>query len=458
MKTLTQLFTIAIFLAFASCGKGFLDVKQSKSQVVPSTIADFQGILDNWQQMNISSSHELSVIGADEFYISDNHWNLLTLPYQKNGYIWADDVYEGREADDWNAAYHRILLANLALEGVGKITPAPNDQEAWDNVRGSALFFRAWNHYQLAQLFCRPYDPHTATADLGIPLRLESDVEVKVGRGSVQGTYQQVIGDLMEASELLPVLAENNMRPSKPAAYALLARVFLMMGNYTRAGEYADLCLGLKGGLVDFNALNLAANDLFPFDFGVTNPEMLFFCFMDNINITNTSRFHADTTLLAMYSSGDLRARGYFRDMGGGRKIFKGSYRGGAAFFTGLATDEIYLIRAESAARRGDVDAALHDLNTLLRHRWDPVDFQEVSGLGAEQVLSAIIEERKRELILRGIRWEDLRRLNREPRFATTLARVVEGRRFELPPDSPKYTWPIPDNEVDIAGLTQNER
>lgn len=458
MKLSAKLFVFSALVLLSACGREFLEIKRSRGQVVPNSVADFQAILDRSQDMNRSSSHELSVIGADEYDVADNQWESLRDPYQKNGYIWNADVYEHQDVDDWNSAYFRILIANMVLEGAAGIVPSAAERAAWNNIRGSALFFRAWNHYQLAQLFCKPYDPQTASTEKGIPLRLESDVTLKMGRGSLEGVYRQIIGDLREASDLLPVEPANKMRSSKPAVLALLARVFLMMGDYEQAGQTANRCLELTDELVDFNGLDLTTTQLFLLDYGETNPEMLFYSVMDNITITNTSRFHADTTLLSMYDVGDLRAPGYFRDAGGGRMVFKASYGGSVTFFTGLATDEVYLIASECAARNGNTADALRYLNTLLSNRYEPSLYQPVALADPNELLKVILRERRKELVLRGVRWEDLRRLNKDPEHATTLTRVVNGVAHTLEPGSPRWVWPIPDKEVDIGDLPQNER
>lgn len=46
MKLLKQILLIVLFLAFVSCGKEFLDIKRNVDQDVPSTIQDYQAILD----------------------------------------------------------------------------------------------------------------------------------------------------------------------------------------------------------------------------------------------------------------------------------------------------------------------------------------------------------------------------------------------------------------------------
>lgn len=444
-----------LLLICTACGKEFLEPKRDAAQVIPATIEDYQAILDYQYVMNRTPSVELATIGADEFYIKDGRLSTLTNPYQRNGYVWADDVYEKTEAPDWNNAYQRILYANLVLEAE-KIVPVAGQQAALDNIVGSALFFRAYSYYQLAQLFCKPYDTETASMDPGIPLRLDYDVSLKSSRGNIQEVYLRIIADLQRAADLLPTDPLVKQRPSRPAAYLLLSRCYLQMGNYERAGYYADQALQLKNILVDFKGLNLSSAYAFPSDYGASNPEVLFYTDM-SISLVATGRFNADSNLLAMYEPDDLRRRAYFYTNTDGRILFKGSYQGGNLYFTGLATDELFLIRAECNARQGFLKAALNDLNELLKHRYTN-SFIPVYAENEDGVLVRIMEERRKELFMRGIRWEDLRRLNKDHRFAMTLVRQIDGHHFELAPNSPRYVWPLPDNEIDLSGLEQNPR
>lgn len=459
MKRTDYVKILMLPLSLCGCGGEFLDVKRDKSDVVPASIADFQAILDDAQRtMNSGSSHELSIIGAGEFYVSDETWN-ASPPYQRNAYIWAkEQVYEREQVPDWDYAYRRILYANTALEGIERIDPVPDQQDAWNNVKGSALFFRAFSCYQLAQLFCKPYDPQTAPDDLGIPLRLEADITLETPRATLEDTYQQVIRDLTEATELLPVTPLVKQRPSRPAACALLARTFLQMQDYDQALLYADRCLQLVDGLIDFNTVDLDRDTYATFDFLIdTNPEVLFMSYMGSILIAYYGRFNADTVLLDSYGEDDLRRQAYFRAYNN-TIIFKGSYSGTGAFFSGMATDEVLLIRAECYARQGQVRLALADLNELLRHRYKKETFTPVTAADSSEALALILQERKKELVLRGTRWEDLRRLNQDERFAETLVREINGQRHELLPNDPRYVWPIPDEAVQLGGLEQNPR
>ena len=449
---------LAVVLACVSCTADFLDVKSNKNLVVPNKINDYAALLEETRTMNSASSHVLGLIGADEYFITDGVWQALTARYQKNAYIWAKEVYEGAEVDDWNNAYKRILHANIVLEGLD--VPGESDKgeiTEWNRVKGMALFHRAFNFYQLAQLFCEPYMEQTAAASQGIPLRLEADITIPTTRASILETYNRIIADLREAASLLPEETENRFIPSKAAAYALLARTLLNMGAYNEALDCADRSLAVHGELADFNELDLEATYTFP-SYGENNPEVLFMSYMLNITITNSSRFNADTNLLAMYDHGDLRRHAYFFSNAENRVLFKGSYTGANTFFTGLAVDEVLLIRAECLAMLGDWLLAREELDRFRKNRYATEHFMPLQIEGQQRVMDAIINERRKELVLRGTRWEDLRRLNRNPTYRHALVRTVNGQTHTLEPNSPRWTWAIPDLVVEISGVEQNVR
>ena len=161
------------------------------------------------------------------------------------------------------------------------------------------------------------------------------------------------------------------------------------------------------------------------------------------------------SNLFDSYHDKDLRKSVFYTSMGG----FKGSYGGTpTTIFTGLATDEVYLVRAESYARTGKSKEAIQDLNTLMEKRWKKDEFIPFAAQSDEETLKVILEERRKELVTRGLRWSDLRRLNKEPRFQVTLQRTYQGEVYQLLPNDKRYTFPIPQNEIENSGITQNER
>ena len=162
---------------------------------------------------------------------------------------------------------------------------------------------------------------------------------------------------------------------------------------------------------------------------------------------SSQSGFQVSGDLLDLYREGDLRRSLFFIKRSSGYINFRGSYYGSRPLFAGLAIDELYLILSESLVRKGRLDEGAAILNALLINRYSEV-FIPVSFTDETQALQVILEERRKELAFRGLRWSDLRRLNNDERFKTTRTRNYEGQEYNLLPNSEKYVLPIPAREL----------
>ncbi|EHQ24298.1 RagB/SusD family nutrient uptake outer membrane protein [Mucilaginibacter paludis] len=450
------LLCVLFLLVLNSCKDNWLDVKPKKSLVVLSTLTDLQSLLDNSAVMNGNQngvSPSMGEISADNYYLAYSDWQ-SAVEIERNCYLWSKQIFNGNTSLDWNRAYQAVYYANTALEDLEKITQDNSNQADWNNIKGSALFYRAYSFYALAEIFAPHYKAATAGSDLGIPLRMTSDLNEVSARATVQQTFDQVIADLKQAENMLPVTPLYKTRPSKTAVDALLARVYLSMGDYDNSLKYADSALGLYNSLMDYNTLSLTA----AYPMARFNAEVIFQSILNSSSIWS-SRHKVDPALYASYNASDLRQVLFFKTNTDGTKFFKGSYNAGTLFFCGLATDELYLVRAESRARKKDVNGALADLNFLLKSRFRTGTFVPVTAVDADDALTKILAERRKELIFRGLRWTDLRRLNEDSRFAMTLTRSLNGTAYTLSPLDPRYTLPIPDDVIAAnPSIIQNQR
>jgi tetratricopeptide (TPR) repeat protein len=457
MKRYTSIILFfASTLLFVSCKKDWLDIKPDKNLATPSTVEDVQALLDN-PIMNsmLQGIQQQNEEGADNYYLTDAIWLGLstTLPADKNAYIFAKTIFQSTpNVRQWVLPYQRIYYANVALDALPSIPRTPANSVAWNMVKGHALFIRAYIFSLLQELYGQPYNKTAAGTDLGIPLRLSSNLNEPTTRATVEQTFSQVISDLKEAVQLLPATVPYKTRPSQATAYALLSRVALIMGNYNDAAAYASQSISLSGQLVSYAGLNQAAT----FPLTKFNSEVLF----DDVNPTSvftTTKARIDSVLITTYDANDLRKTIFFKQQPG-YNIIKCSYEGSTSFFCGIATDEVYLNRAEAYARTGKTDSAMLDLNKLLLNRWKQNMFTPLTAADAASALQLVLTERRKELPLRGIRWMDLRRLNKEAGFQTTIKRVVQGQTYTLEPNSPRYAYPIPDDIIQLTGIPQNER
>lgn len=451
---------IILLLIFAgilgSCNKKeFLEEIPSSDIFVPTTLNDFQAILD--ADVVMSETPMMGEISADNYYISNSFFHSLNTR-ERTCYVWEEDIYQFNDntIEDWNKPYQQVFYANVVLDGIEKIEASSINQAQWNSVYGGALFIRAYAFHNIAQVFSPPYDKNISAEDnlYGIPLRKSPNID-HVPRSTVIETYDFIVNSLKEAASRLPAAIDTNHlnRPTRAAAYAMLARVFLSMREYDKALIYADSCLDLHSSLIDYNTIGVSS----PLPFPRKNVETIYQTrLLTTTNVLKalvTPFSFVDSNLYNSYDINDRRKSLFYT----GAMNLKGSYSSSLFMFTGLATDEVYCIKAECLARLGQVADAMNTLNQLLENRWNIGTFTPVDAADAQEALEIILVERRKELPFRGVRWSDLRRLNKEGRNIT-LRRIVDGNIIELPPNSKKYVLPIPDDVSELSELPQYNR
>lgn len=443
---------LAIVLQF-SCKK-YLDIKSDASLVVPSTLNDLQGLLDDSRDMNSSGSPSMTASSSDDFFITDDTYHSLSTEQQML-YTWRLKKYN--YANDWSLSYIPVYYSNLCLERLAGIKKTPANKTQWDNIKGSALFFRSYSFLNLCWEFGKSYDETTSVTDPGIALRTSTDFNIPSQRASVKESYEKILTDTKEAATLLPDQPGHVMRPSKAAAFGLLARTYLSMRRYDSALKYATLCLQIKGDLMNLNSDPDVENDLSaPVPFKPFNKEMIFYFEMNrNIVLHMYYYGHTDSSLYKSFQLNDLRRTAFFTD-DNGYGLFKGSYASSPnVLFTGIATDEIWLIKAECEIRQDQLSEGLNDLNMLLEKRWMTGTFIPDTTSNKNQAIAKVLLERRKELMLRGLRWMDVKRLNKE-NANITFTRMIAGETFTLLPNDDRWALPLPDDIIKLTGMKQN--
>ena len=460
-------YTLSIIILIAqitSCRK-YLDKKSNNNLVVPTTIDDLQAMLDEASSvMNLGLTPSFGEASSDDYYLPQNLYDERPLR-EKKVYTWEPADYF--HSNDWSKSYGPVYNSNYCLEILEKISRTSENDVKWKNIKGSALFYRSYNFLNLIWNYCKAYDPITSTSDLGIVLKFDIDFNLPTKRSTVSECYETVIRDAKESLIYLPDFPFlTTLRPSKAAAYGLLARTYLSMRIYDSAFKYSDLCLQLKSDLIDYKnstadpdvASNITTGNAFVFR--QFNRETIFYTEMNTTNPTiATARAKIDSVLFSYYTNSDLRRNGFTRADATDRR-FRGSYAGSlTAFFSGIATDEMYLIKAESLSRGvnggpGDKDAAMAVLNTLLRKRHTSA-FVDLTSSSATEALDFILLERRKELVMRGLRWIDIKRLNKEGRNIIPT-RFINGQIYTLQPNANYYALPLPTDIINLSGMPQN--
>ncbi|SMD44795.1 SusD family protein [Aquiflexum balticum DSM 16537] len=448
----TTKFTILMLALIAFSCAEFLEERPNAAILVPETAEDLRTLLNNSGQV-FNMTPTLGEVSAGDYFTTDEALNSFNSPEERNSYQWADDIFEGRSSSDWNRPYSQIFYANVIIKQADLLKDNIPVEE-YNSLVGSALFHRAFALFHLVQVFAPSYVQGNAESALGLPMRLTPEIEQPVIRPTLQDNYVSMISDLEKAKNLLSVTSVAKTFPTKFAAHALLSKIYLVLGDYGKSLEHGREVLQGNFELMDYNTINPVP--LRPFN--NFNSEMIFYAVMDVYAITLNANIFIDNDLISSYSENDLRKNLFFRSRPNNNFGFRGSYVGNVRMFSGLSLDEVLLINAESEARLGMFIEAKATMKTLLQKRY--ISGSELPGenLSDADLLPFILSERRKQLVFRGVRWSDLKRLNQEPQFSTVLTRVVNGQTLTLEPNSLKYSLPIPPDEINLSGIQQNPR
>lgn len=445
---LANIILMALFLAGSSCS-GFLEEKPEKALVIPDSLDDYQALLDAEPRL-LNSIPKMGFLASDEIEISSPLVSQLTLE-ERSAYIWEGDFYSpDGSGTDWIVGYQRIFYANIVIDGLKDFRPiTPQEQQRAVELDAAARFYRAFGHFLIAGQFMDAYNPATPEAP-GIPIRETADLNAPSPLVTMKEAMDFIRNDLDIARTNLPDFPEIPTRASAWAAEALLSRVSLYMQDYEAAFFHASNALSIKNELFDYNEIDPSLRFVFP----RFNVEIIHHAHMITGRFYASNQTYLADDLISLYDSTDLRfTKVLVPSPVSGRYNLQGRYTGEAFLFGGLATDEVVLDRAEAAARIGNEAQALTDLNYLLVNRYEQGTFMPLEGLSGKELIRKISEERRKELLYRGVRWLDMKRYNQDPDLAKTVEREWAGQNFVLEPNSGKYKFPIPPRELRLNDM-----
>lgn len=460
-------------LSLASC-ESFVDIVP-KGQTIPTTVDNFGDMMNNGTVAMGGDSYAFTDICycvnfleflSDDFTAPENPASVYYNVFRNNSFlyntiVWNNEIYSAAEEDaNWNGLYKSNYIANFVLDNIDEAEPGASYTR--ETVKARALFHRAFNYFELANLYGKQYNAATASSDLAVPLVLESNINNQYPRATVAEVYAQILKDLDLAIELFDnTNPEFNNLPGKAAAYALRARTYLWMQEYDKAYADATASLNLRGTLINYNNLfqympGIPAYGIGGYDTNrTTNPEILYLRYKTEsllgpysdklLAITDQQNDLRWTTFMgALEMSGIMETVNWTRIINGGINIA-----------------EVWLIKAEAALRKStsDVNGALEALNFLRQNRYAAATYQPVTTTDKDELLTEILNERRRELVYTDLSFLDKKRQNADPKTAKPMTRTVYGQSYTMPVGDPRWELLIPYNVMDFNKLlVQNER
>lgn len=458
MKKLHATLLVISLILLSGCEKGYLDEPKPTESVNSSVIFESQEGVEAFMSGILRESRgqfERTDAGGlySMYFARVVKGNDLVLGYQWYLFDYENDNREPtytRTIFSWEFPYYIINQLNQFINGVN------NSSNLSDSVKeeflGQAFALRAFYYFQLAMEF-----QHTYSYDLSLPappIYTEPAIEGKA-MSTLGELYDFIINDLTTAVETAPATRNNKSYIDRNVVYAILARVYQVMGNWQQAANAA--AIARQGYPLDSDQYPLGFDDMNATEWIWAMPQRAdqtnyFYiaphAFTDNINDAYGLAFW-NKDFVSLFSQTDIRNS--FIDLynvGDADQYFA---RASLKFTFDFSSDipiirspEMMLIEIEANARMGKESEATNMLLSLQQNR-DPN--AKASGNTGEALIEEILVERRKELYGEmGVEWFDAKRLRRG---ITRTGNHRIGSAANLLPDDKKFFLKVPQKEID---------
>lgn len=480
MKLQKILLSSALALSLFSCKK-VIEIEETDfigGDVAYSTVAGAeQGLIGAYGLLSTEMSILLNATLSDEVKVAEFYNSATTHEWQYT----STDITIRDNFTAFNNYYRVIDRVNRVLQAIPTADSIKlGDETLRNRIKGEALFIRAFSHFELYRYYSGSADPNAMAMAY-----METPGLAPTARINVGPYFQKLKADLAEAKTLVnqavPTTEAIAVRANKTAVAGLQARVALYLKEWDDAITYSSEFITAKP---------LATRAEFPGIWSDANVAEVGFKLKrttsnsGTLSIGTTSRMgslfrgtSASTANIGTVTwapsskiwnaygttdSTDIRFPVYLKDEPllaaknrPSRIINKYAGGGYAAANENVAdakvfrTAEMYLIRAEAKAEKGDLVGGAKDLNDLRAARirnYVPEVFATKDAL-----IAAIMEERFKELAFEGHRFWDLRRRNLP--VQRLAADAPNAAAMTLPAGNFRFVLPIPNAEIQANPL-----
>lgn len=410
MKTI---YILIAFLILSSCQNPdeFLDVVPTGT-IIPSTLEDYDKMLQDYAILRSVGTNN-RYIDPDVYHSQASFSTISNNSVSVNAYMWKHDIFNATQSDaDYNSYYYYIHVMNQILQDIDNASPGNFNPVNRNNLKAEALAQRAMEYFLTVNEYAHHYDPAKPNQS-GVAMPLSIDIQALLSKSTVSDVYKQIIKDLDEALSLFsvnyPAINEYaNFRPGKASVYALLAEVYLYMGDFEKSKTYSNNALAMYNYLYDYKTINFSnpsspwlgytAPASVDWSYGTLNKEIIWHRYID---WSFSSPFHLySTDLEALYDKTNDRRWYLFATQKSKTGIsvapnniyiYANSER-----CNGLSVPRLILTNAEAKVRTNDGNGAITVLNTLLAKRI--VNFVPLTHSDNAKTLKLIKDERRKEL------------------------------------------------------------
>jgi len=424
-------FILLSLIPFMGCKK-LVEVDNPNNRLLKSlvystdqtAIAVMNGVLVKLNSSSLTGSQLNSTplitgLLGDELELNDlNLSQELTNYFQNNltpqGVPYANDI--------WANLYNQIFALNDLIEGVSSSSQLTGKVKT--QLMGEAKFVRALLYFYLTNLY----------GDVAYAISTDYKRNSQLNRTAQQKIYEYIISDLQVARDSLSETfldgtltnaSIERIRPTKWAASALLAKVYLYTKNWKLAEAEATKVLNNTSlfHLDDLDQVflknsNEAIWQVQPTGDTYNTVDALFFIIPEGSGPNYSQPTCISKSLLNSFEVGDLRKEKWLNgttDINTGITYYY-PYKYKSYLPIDLSTPlteynmmlrlaDLYLIRSEARAQLNDLIGALNDLDTI-RQR---AGLKKSEAKTKSSIITAIHQERKVELFVEwGDRWFDL--------------------------------------------------
>ncbi|MCT4603239.1 MAG: RagB/SusD family nutrient uptake outer membrane protein [Marinifilum sp.] len=453
MRKLIDICALFLLTILFSACDNYLDIVP-KGFVIPTKTEEYNLLLN---KTRLARSFDKSLIFLnDELYLDDATFKGMEVD-EKNAYTWAPIIYEASMDDKtWNTCYSKIYNYNVIINEVEASSEGTEQQKK--ELKAEALTGRAYEFFNVLQLYAKPYNASSADTDMGIALILQPDINAKPSRISVKDSYGRIISDIKEALINLPEESVNNSRFGKVSAWALLSKVYFAKRDYTNALEYANKVLEKNSYLLDLNDYSKLSNGSNDIPGPIKSKETILLRYYNATFAANRTGY-VNTELVNAYGGNDdLRFYFHFDQQASGNYQFFYGFNGDF-ISVGIDVPDMMLVKAESQARTKDVPGAMTTLNALLAKRFKTETYTALTATTEAEAVNLIVNERWKEFPFSMKRWFDLHRLSGDSKYSKNLSRTVEGETFTLKTGDNRWALAIPNPVINLnENIKQNPR